>query len=321
MSVLSACVQAILAEVAVECSSPPHRSGRSDRQRLHYAQSSHGLSQMSGDVPEGQRFSHIYLDRSEPVGDSGRMRIRLRTLAMSFDSLVHSIIVQEELGLELTNWHIFFDDAEMRDLLDFITIAYRHLAKQSHTGQYNARKWLEGVQRIFIQENLQYRVDQKGGVHFHRDHEFARATVAAISALQPQRYANSLDAFEKGLSALRDASPDGKGGIRGTFSAIEGLFALMVPGVRRLASGEVSRLRPLIERAYPGDRPAQDAGKEMLQSLGDWIDAAHHYRHEEGKPDTIAQPPLNLAVYLVSTGAAHLRWLAELDALTNSSQK
>jgi hypothetical protein len=31
-------------------------------------------------------------------------------------------------------------------------------------------------------------------------------------------------------------------------------------------------------------------------------------------PDKIAQPPLHLAIYLVSTGAAHLRWLAELDA-------
>jgi hypothetical protein len=274
---------------------------------------------MSGDVPQGQRFSHVYLDRGEPVGDSRRMRIRLRTLAMSFDDLVHSIIVQEQLGLELVNWHVFFDDVEMRDLLDFVTIAYRHFAKQSYTGAHNARKWLEGVQRIFMEEKVQYRVDPKGGVHFYRDHEFARAIAAAISALQPQRYANSLDAFEKGLAALRDASPDGKGGIRGTFTAIEGLFALMFPEVQRLASGEVSRLRPSIERAYPGDRGAQEAGKEILRALGDWIDAAHHYR--QGKPDTIAQPPLTLAVYLVSTGAAHLRWLAELDALMNSREQ
>jgi hypothetical protein len=270
---------------------------------------------MSGDAPQGQRFSHVYLDRSRPVGESRRARIRLRTLAMSFDSLVHSIIVQEELGLEHTNWHTFFDEVEICDVLDFITIAYRHLAKQSHTGSHNARKWLEGVQRIFVEENANYRVDLKGGVHFHPDHEFARVTASAISALHPLRYANFRDAFEKGLAALIGASPDGKGGIRGTFTAIEGLFALMVPGLQRLTSGEVARLRPLIERAYPGDRRAQEAGKEMLKSLGDWIDAAHHYRHEEGKPDSIVQPPLNLTVYLVSTGAAHLRWLAELDAV------
>jgi hypothetical protein len=90
----------------------------------------------------------------------------------------------------------------------------------------------------------------------------------------------------------------------------------MFPDVHRLAAGELGRLQPLIEQAYSGDRRAQETSSEMLQSLRDWIDAAHGYRHEEGKPDTVAQPPLTLAVYLVSTGAAHLRWLAELDAAT-----
>lgn len=88
----------------------------------------------------------------------------------------------------------------------------------------------------------------------------------------------------------------------------------MFPEVRRLTAGEISRLRLPVEQAYSGDRRAQEASKKMLQSLGDWIDAAHHYRHEEGKPDTVAQPPLTLAIYLVSAGASHLRWIAELDA-------
>jgi len=34
----------------------------------------------------------------------------------------------------------------------------------------------------------------------------------------------------------------------------------------------------------------------------DWVDAAHFFRHEQGMADEVA-------------GAAHLRWLAELDAL------
>jgi hypothetical protein len=53
----------------------------------------------------------------------------------------------------------------------------------------------------------------------------------------------------------------------------------------------------------------------MLRSLKEWVDAAHFYRHEQGA-EQIAQPPQSLAVYLVSSGAAHLRWLAELDAAT-----
>ncbi len=53
----------------------------------------------------------------------------------------------------------------------------------------------------------------------------------------------------------------------------------------------------------------------MLTSFKDWVDAAHFYRHEEGAEE-VAQPPLQLAIYIVSSGTTHLRWLAELDAQT-----
>jgi hypothetical protein len=137
-----------------------------------------------------------------------------------------------------------------------------------------------------------------------------------FSILERPRYANPLDAFNRCLAALSEGPPDGKGAIRATFTAVEGLFGLMFPDVARLAAGAISRLRPRIEQLYNSNRRAQEASAEMLQSLSDWIDAAHCYRHEEGKPDTVAQPPLSIAVYLVSSGAAHLRWLAELDAAT-----
>jgi hypothetical protein len=50
----------------------------------------------------------------------------------------------------------------------------------------------------------------------------------------------------------------------------------------------------------------------MLNSLKDWVDAAHFYRHEQGAEE-VTRPPLRLAVYIVSSGASHVRWLAELD--------
>jgi len=45
----------------------------------------------------------------------------------------------------------------------------------------------------------------------------------------------------------------------------------------------------------------------------DWIEAAHFYRHEPGMEEP-AQPPLELAIELVSVGAAFIRRLAGLDA-------
>jgi hypothetical protein len=44
----------------------------------------------------------------------------------------------------------------------------------------------------------------------------------------------------------------------------------------------------------------------------DWIDAAQFYRHEAGQ-EAPTQPPLMLAVQMVSVGASFMRWLGELD--------
>ena len=64
--------------------------------------------------------------------------------------------------------------------------------------------------------------------------------------------------------------------------------------------------------------PSQDSvrmRRRIRRGGKDWVDAAHFFRQEQGMADEVAQPPLGLAVHIFSTGAAHLRWLAELDAL------
>jgi hypothetical protein len=67
---------------------------------------------------------------------------------------------------------------------------------------------------------------------------------------------------------------------------------------------------------HTADATASGASNRMLNAFKEWIDAAHFYRHEPGKKDVVAQPPLTLAVYVCSVGGSHLRWLAELDAST-----
>jgi hypothetical protein len=85
--------------------------------------------------------------------------------------------------------------------------------------------------------------------------------------------------------------------------------------VPRLGAAELNGLSPLLQTAHPNEDAAKHSSTKMLNSFKDWVDAAHFYRHEQGKPDEVVQPPLSLAVYIVSTGASHVRWLAELDAL------
>jgi hypothetical protein len=47
------------------------------------------------------------------------------------------------------------------------------------------------------------------------------------------------------------------------------------------------------------------------------IDACHNYRHEEGVEEP-SQPSIDLAVSLISTGSAQLRWLISLDQADKS---
>jgi hypothetical protein len=269
--------------------------------------------------PQGQRFSHIYIERSEPVQDSFRMRRRLASLIRDYRSQELSQRVGRELGISTgRSWYELLEKCELKDVLDLVTIVYRQLVADAEEHPLRTRRvgsWLSEVSRIFSEENVHYRVDTQGGVHFYFDKEFAHNQAATVAVLKGSRYANTLRSFEGALTALSQAPPDGKAAIRSTFAALEGLFRLMFPDSPRLTAKEAEKLKHLIQKLHTADATALGASNKMLNAFKEWIDTAHFYRHEPGKEDE-AQPPLTLAVYVCSVGASHLRWLAELDAST-----
>ena len=276
--------------------------------------------------PLGQRFTHVYIERGPPLEDSPRVRRRIAALIDSIRDLEElATSVPRELGVEMIwsgygpNWPDFLARLGIRDFLDLITLAFRELQRKKRTGLREIRapeQWIAEVRRVFTEQNFAYTVDDAGGVHYALDEEFARGRAATIAALQAPRYSNALDGFTRGMAALAGAPPDGKGAIRSVFAALEGLFRLMVPEAPRLAADQLQALCAHLNCIFADDATALRSSTKMLNSLKDWTDAAHFYRHEEGAEE-VAQPPLTLAVYLVSTGAAHLRWLAEVDAKLN----
>jgi hypothetical protein len=275
------------------------------------------------EVPIGARFSHVYLERGAPVEDSQRVRRRVAALIDTIRDLEgFAGTVPGELGVDIIwsgmgpDWAHTLNRFSIRDFLDLVTVASRYLASKRRTGMFDTRAadlWIGTVRRIFEEENFGYTVDDAGGVHYRLDEDFARNRSATIGALQAPRYANVLDGFERGMAALAGAPPDGKGATRAVFAAVEGLFRQMVQNAPRLGAAELDGLMPILNRLYAADVTALRSSIKMLNSLKDWADAAHFYRHEQGV-EAVAQPPSNLAVYLVSSGASHLRWLAELDA-------
>jgi hypothetical protein len=279
---------------------------------------------MDSQPAPGVRFSLQYLARGEPGQDSVRMRARVASMIYDFKDFDEPLgsFVTRELGVPVPynfvyQWHQFAAGCELRDLLDFITVAHKYLVLKQITGFKEASgptRWLAETQRIFSEENVHYRVDELGGVHFHFDEELARNTASAIAAVQGARYSNVRDAFAGSGRALSEVPPNGKAAVRATFSALEGLFRLMLPDAPRLGAKEAEALRRLLDKTYADDVVASRSAGKLLSSFKEWIDAAHFYRHELGAEE-VSQPPLTLAVYLTSTGASHLRWLAELDAL------
>ena len=271
----------------------------------------------------GQRFSHVYLDRGKPANDSSKMRLRLAALMGGIPDLKgFAPEVPKELGVAVPTsayqgyWPEFFRDCEIEVALDTATIAYRYLVAKRTRGMVDlgaGDKFAKEVARIFAEERVAYRIDSRGGVHPLVDPEFDVNREASIAALRGTRYANVLDAVERAQTSLAEIPPDGKGAIRSTFAAAEGLFKLLFPKEPKLTGEAAKRqLASLVQRIYAPDTAALRATSKLVAGFAEWIDSAHNYRHEQGSEE-IAQPPFELAVNLISLGNSFIRWLAELD--------
>lgn len=206
---------------------------------------------------------------------------------------------------------------DLRDVLDSITLIYRFLKRFEHRGKRLDEDFLTSVAAVFQEEQVRYRVDSEGGVHFAVDTEFERMRVSTIAAIGSQRYDGVRTAFDGAFAALDLPAPDGKAAMRSVFFATEGLFRLMFPKAHQLSAGEVTKhLKPAVDRYYLGQTPAIKLAQKQIASFTDWIDGAHFYRHEPGSEEP-AQPPIELAIYFISQAGGHIRWLAQLDR-TNS---
>lgn len=268
-------------------------------------------------TPDGRasRFSQLYVPRVAPLRDDKRMRERLYAILPGNVCQILGEQLQSELGVAPpwgtsgVNWQAFYRAGELRDVLDSITLASEIMRRRY---SFLRDDYHRSVARIFLEQNVGYRIDEQGVVHFAVDEQFDHERRSTIAALDAPRYSAAVHSLRQTFEALDSTPPDGKSAVRTTFSAIEGLFRLMFPKAPKLAGAEIEQyLRPTITRVYGSSNDGRAAGK-FLGSLKEWVEAAHFYRHEEGREEP-AQPPLDLAIALISTGTGLLRWLAELD--------
>lgn len=195
-------------------------------------------------------------------------------------------------------------------MLDGITRISSALHNPSSYGKDNpSANWLQFVERTLKEENVAYQVDRLGGVHPAFDEEFVAKRQATIAGLEGVRYAAVLDFYQKSIADLKPPY-DTRDAVRKSFEAIENLTKLMLP-IARLTPTEVEKqLKALALTGLSGTE--RDAVSLMLKAFSGWVTACQQYRHASGKEEPDA-PSLDLALWIVSDGAAHLRWLVALD--------
>lgn len=249
------------------------------------------------------------------------MRLRLARLFenSSLVSQVHRPKVEMKLGVSVPcvygsgrpRWLAFFQECELRDLLDMVSYVAQTGLVTNTAYRGAAKQWIDDVRTIFREENVRYRVDDFGVVHFSVDGEFEHNVSSALSALTASRYTAARMHFDAGQRALDNVPPQTREAIRQTYEAIETVFRLMFPEVARLNVGDVEKkLSPLVLEAVDGTE--RDCIKGVIAAFKDWIVGAQGYRHGKGT-ENLDNPSISTAVLIVSVGAAFLRWLVEVD--------
>ncbi len=279
------------------------------------------MSKKNKEGDDGALFSRVYLRPATAQRDSARFRIRLQSRFDEFMSKYsqHTFadVIEGELGVpieryEYPNFHAFFREAELRDVLDTITLAYRFLVGDGQATR--AQSWRDLVSRVFHEEGLGYVVNDRGAVRYLVDEEFERARFSVIDGLGAGRFNAVRTAVDEAFKKLDREPFDTKAAVRSMFEAVETLCKVLGDHNDDLDEGMVKkRIKPMVARIYGAeDASAQSFGEQTVEAFIKWVNAGHRYRHGP-KTEEPHDPPLELTVSFLSQGAAHIRFLIDVD--------
>lgn len=272
----------------------------------------------------GRRFSHAYLAGETLSQDSKRMRRRIGTCFKTFFPHEHEMdvwlgkILEAELGIEVleyayshyVSWESFFSNAELRDVLDAITVTLGVAEKSIGSG--GAQALHQSIERIISEERIGYWIDELGGLHPKVDVAFDAVRSDLIRSLSGAKYEAARAHLEQADKALLMDPIDGRAAIRCTFDVIENIFKQAFSGVTHVNNREIKdKLPPHFQKRHPSNQQDLRASLKIVDSFNSWVEAVHFFRHEAGKSEP-TQPSNALAVMLVSHGFSFARWLAEV---------
>ncbi len=284
---------------------------------------------MNEEKPKGELFTHVYLERGTPQSDNQKFRVRIGFFCQQefreYNTKLGDYLIQE-IGLEIHRFHgyelkRFLIEVDLEHFLNAITLIWRfahynEIQDRDDEGQryFLSDAWLDFVRRVIQEENMGYSVDERCGIHFLVDEEFEKNRASVLRYLDNPKYSGIRDAFEDAHRHFDDNPPDTKAAVRSMFESIEILIRKMVPKAKNLSSFVVNNeLKPLVLSIYKTDEIAQNTIEQILDGFSRWVDGLHNYRHGQGKDDPV-KPPMDFTIYVLSSGAAYLRWLVEIES-------
>lgn len=280
---------------------------------------------MTNDIPKGRRYSLLYLQPEHTIEDSKRLRVRLLRMFQGIvaeESKDFGQAIERELGVEVVRTGPYatyldwdrFAKLEMRDYLDSITITRRFYSKKF--GSANLPKVASEFNRVFLEERTTYFVDEQLGVHPLVDSSFRAILESAVRGLGGADFAAARAHLEKADIALMPQN-DRRESVRAVFDALENVFKQTFTGVININTATIQGcLKPAVESMYSEGVERRTALKQV-DSLRDWVDGCHNYRHEPGQPEPTS-PSEDLAVLLVSNGISFTRWIADIRSRLNN---
>jgi hypothetical protein len=224
--------------------------------------------------------------------------------------------MERELGIKVLHkgpYNIYIAWSEMlkwelRDVLCSVTLVGKYLQNRGRS-----QGFVSEVNRILSEEHSAYTVDNEFGVHPAIDTAYRLSVVATVRALGGDNYAAARNYVERADEQLLP-NGDLREAVRAAFAATENVFKMTFKGTTQLHTPTMqAHLRPWVDRLH-SEPTAKRAALRICDSMQDWVEACHNYRHAENKPEP-EPPPEHVAVSLVSQGIAYLRWLVDLRSL------
>lgn len=269
---------------------------------------------MTNEPKEGANFRQNYLRGAELQPDSMRMRRRLHAIVEPWYYENRYALAQHmraELGVDYQTGsdQNFWLKANIDDVVTAVTALVQFDGAEESKADMIAK-----IKRIFEDENLRYRIDSKGGVHFKVDQHFEASVAAALIGLGHAKYKAARTALEEALDGLGAAAPSGKAFIRGIFETVESAYLVTIQNekVDRIGPDSLDRdLSPLLIAKWKAYPEVDDRVKRLLDVLKPWIKAAHPFRHGAAV-DQVHEAPIDYAIALGSQGITFLRLITGL---------